>query len=543
MNHPQGDELAAHDELEEALERYDRALLADRKQHGDAHPDVAARYCSIGGLYKATGDNEMAREYFAKALEVEESSGSDGRRTARASYVSNLAAVSRAAGDVDLARDQYCMALEHLRGMIPRSNEDVEAALSKEEASMYGLDGDTSTSGHGHDVSGHDPPPNMLGEGGSLNVAASVLNNLGLLFKSIGRLHAARRCYVRAISLGGVALGAHSPSIALRLRNLGAVLLQLGYRDLAVERLTKAHGSCSLGYGADHPETVMCAEWLHAATESVEGEHVVEAAAGTDLDGTLPDVCEWFCETLRCGVLEPTPEPSAPGEERAVEAIAPATIGLEDAMVPAAENAEVENAAVSHRGGLGKAPYGSEPGTSVASYQRFNPVEPPPGEDMLSPYAAPVTSRDLKRVGNAETSPVWRAVALEHEAIVSGKSSMPRGQDYISAYLRQAPGYANLITPFQEMPSDLMMPYASFRGYGAPLKSGVGRQGKGEPRRHQLPKRSLDGTRGSGSGAGAVPRRAIKVSEEEETTPARGRVGGRAGESHSGGKNKYAYPD
>ena len=125
MNHHQGDELAAHDELEEALERYDRALLADRKQHGDAHPDVAARYCSIGGLYKATGDNEMAREYFAKALEVEESSGSDGRRTARASYVSNLAAVSRAAGDVDLARDQYCMALEHLRGMIPRSNEDV----------------------------------------------------------------------------------------------------------------------------------------------------------------------------------------------------------------------------------------------------------------------------------------------------------------------------------------------------------------------------------------------------------------------------------
>ena len=62
MNHPQGDQLAAHDELEEALERYDRALLADRKQHGDAHPAVAARYCSIGRLSQATGDNEMARE-------------------------------------------------------------------------------------------------------------------------------------------------------------------------------------------------------------------------------------------------------------------------------------------------------------------------------------------------------------------------------------------------------------------------------------------------------------------------------------------------
>ena len=73
----------------------------------------------------------MAREYFAKALEVEESTGTDGRRTARASYMSNLAAVSRAAGDVDLARDQYCTALDHLRGMIPDSNEAVETALSR----------------------------------------------------------------------------------------------------------------------------------------------------------------------------------------------------------------------------------------------------------------------------------------------------------------------------------------------------------------------------------------------------------------------------
>ena len=109
-----------------------------------------------------------------------------------------------------------------------------------------------------------------MGEGGVLNVAASILNNLGLLLKSIGRLHAARRCYVRAISLGAVALGAHSPAIALRVRNLGAVLLQLGYVDLAVERLTRAHGACVLGHGADHPETIMCAEWLQAATETVD---------------------------------------------------------------------------------------------------------------------------------------------------------------------------------------------------------------------------------------------------------------------------------
>lgn len=498
----------------------------------------------------------MAREYFAKALEVEESTGTDGRRTARASYMSNLAAVSRAAGDVDLARDQYCTALDHLRGMIPDSNEAVETALSREEASLFRVSGDTSTSGYGIGGEGvAAPSPKLLGEGGVLNVAASILNNLGLLLKSIGRLHAARRCYVRAISLGAVALGAHSPAIALRVRNLGAVLLQLGYVDLAVERLTRAHGACVLGHGADHPETIMCAEWLQAATETADLDAHAHAHArvGSDADETLPEAAEWFCERLRCGVLEPTPEPSLPGEERAIEAIDPAPIGLEDAMVPAAEHAtrNAEAAGVGHpHAGTGKTfGVGTAGGLDASmkaieeSRTRFNPVEPPPGEDMLSPYAAPVTSRELKRVGNAETSPVWRAVALEHEAIVSGKSSMPRGQDYISAYLRQAPGYANLITPFQEMPSDLLMPYASFRGYGAPLKSGAARQGKGEPRRHQLPKRTLDEQRTTSAGTAPRPR-AIEVREEEETTPVdKVGLGGRAGESRSGGRNMYAYPD
>ena len=71
----------------------------------------------------------------------------------------------------------------------------------------------------------------------------------------------------------------------------------------------------------------------------------------------MPEAAEWFCERLRCGVLEPTPEPSLPGEERAIEAIDPAPIGLEDAMVPAAEHAtgDAEAAGVGHsHAGTGK---------------------------------------------------------------------------------------------------------------------------------------------------------------------------------------------
>jgi hypothetical protein len=45
---------------------------------------------------------------------------------------------------------------------------------------------------------------------------------------------------------------------------------------------------------------------------------------------------------------------------------------------------------------------------------------------------------------------------------------MPAGRDYIAAYLEQAPGYANLITPFAQMPTELLMPYSAYKGYGVP---------------------------------------------------------------------------
>ena len=86
------------------------------------------------------------------------------------------------------------------------------------------------------------------------------------------------------------------------------------------------------------------------------------------------------------------------------------------------------------------------------------------GEDMLTPYARPAATV----VGGSEASPVWRSVARERADIAGGGGAMPRGQDYIAAYLKQAPGYANLITPFQEMPGELLMPYSAYKGYGVP---------------------------------------------------------------------------
>ena len=64
----QGDAFASQGLLEEALFKYDEALRADQDFHhrNPNHPHVAMRYCSIGALYRASGDDDAALEYFAK---------------------------------------------------------------------------------------------------------------------------------------------------------------------------------------------------------------------------------------------------------------------------------------------------------------------------------------------------------------------------------------------------------------------------------------------------------------------------------------------
>ena len=148
----------------------------------------------------------------------------------------------------------------------------------------------------------------MLGPSGFLNTAASVLNNLGLLYKSLGEPKSARRCYLRAISLAVIAVGEFDPANAARHRNLGAALLDMGHTELALERFERAAGMCALGYGHDHPETTRADEWVAFAKAEKEAGGSVRperdaARPPKRPPHVLPSVAEWFLNELRCGVL------------------------------------------------------------------------------------------------------------------------------------------------------------------------------------------------------------------------------------------------
>ena len=510
----EGDGLAAEGLLEEALYKYDEALRADESLYraNPSHPHIAMRYCSIGALYRADGDDDSALEYFAKAARVEEASEGSVRRTALASYLSNLGGVFRSKGDVDGANDAYCRALDHLRKAMPPLDE-VERVVAAEESEAFEREADAfdrdavgAGTGHANLTTSVDDMESMLGPSGFLNTAASVLNNLGLLYKSLGEPASARRCYLRAISLAVIAVGEFDPANAARHRNLGAALLDMGHIELALERFERAAGMCALGYGHDHPETTRADEWVAFAKAKKENQNAggrarkEDAAAdetrGNRLPHVLPSVVEWFLEELRCGVLEPAPDPGLPEEEEALRreekenaaALKRKFVGA----TPEGDDGTVtpipmpESVAVGGMRGLvetgdtpaametpsGEARSSEKVGVAAIALAKgaarrarlFVPLEPERGEDMLAPYARP----RVKVVGGDDSSPMWKAVSEERSAVASGAGAMPAGRDYIAAYLEQAPGYANLITPFAEMPTELLMPYSAYKGYGVP---------------------------------------------------------------------------
>lgn len=465
----EGDILASAGRLEEALSKYEEALRADELVNKH-HPDVASRYCAIGALYRTVGDNDAATEYFTRAVQVEEASEHYERRVGLAVYLSNLAGVLRAAGRLSSANDHYCRALDHLRAVIPP---DAARVAAREDRRMFDDDASDGTLDPSPDARSPssfqitNEPAKLLGRGGVLDVAGSALNNLGLLMKSAGELHCARRLYLRSISLAVVATGEHDPVIAIRTRNLGAALLGLGYARAAEKKLEYARRACSLGFGTDHPETEATNTWLAAAKEGVgAGDHAQEFARAA----ALPEVAEWFIRELDCGVLEPQPEPLLEGEPE-ISASAPAG---DEGVSPMPLPPEVvvgrdANAGEATDDDDKRAPALASTPARQNPARLFAPLEPAEGEDLLTPYAKPATAV----VGGSDASPVWREVAAERADIVSTGEAMPKGKDYIAAYLKQAPGYANLITPFSEMPCELLMPYQAYKGYGVPRSSGA----------------------------------------------------------------------
>jgi|TARA_B100001142_G_C14311771_1_gene646899 hypothetical protein len=419
-------------------------------QHGEAHPDVAARYASVGALYCTADDPSTANEYLAEAIRVEESTRTAFSRISLARFLNGLATCRIALGDPFGARAVYTRALEHLRRVLPN---DVAAAVAREEEVVnrtFFCD-ELAEGVVLEEYATHTNMVAILGEGGTLNTVADVLNNLGLLMKSNNAVTAATRLCARAVSLGTVALGRSSPANALRLRNLGAVLVARGKVHEAVQRFTAAYNDCLLWYGEEHPETNACLEWLKWAKGNQVGGHE-ESDDKPEGVMALPEVAEWFLSLLFCGAFDSPPM---------IEAAAVAGIDAVDL-----DNWHSRETSVTTPNEFA-VPLSPNLSRVIPIFRveegPLHPLDPRDGEDLLGPYQSYKTTVP----GGEAGALVWSSIAAEISEIADSGSAFPRGKNYITDFLRQAPDCGDLVKGYAHMPRSLLLPYSAFSGYGS----------------------------------------------------------------------------
>ena len=62
---------------------------------------------------------------------------------------------------------------------------------------------------------------------------------------------------------------------------------------------------------------------------------------------------------------------------------------------------------------------------------------------------------------------MWSSIAAEISEIADSGSAFPRGKNYITDFLRQAPDCGDLVKGYAHMPRSLLLPYSAFSGYGS----------------------------------------------------------------------------
>jgi tetratricopeptide (TPR) repeat protein len=99
-----------------------------------------------------------------------------------------------------------------------------------------------TATGHAHDL------------GLTLEAAGRLLNQVGLYLGVRAEFGEARKAFERALRIGEAAYGPDHPKVAIRVNNLGGVLLDLGDLAGAKTHYERAMAIDEAAYGPDHPE-------------------------------------------------------------------------------------------------------------------------------------------------------------------------------------------------------------------------------------------------------------------------------------------------
>ncbi|MDQ1354223.1 MAG: hypothetical protein QG657_4532 [Acidobacteriota bacterium] len=198
-----------------AKEYYEKALAIDEKVYGKEHLDVATGLNNVGEAWRALGDPKKAISYVEQALAIWKKAYGE-QHPQVATGLNNLGSAYKALGYPKKAISY------------------VEQALAIDEE-VYGKE-----------------HPNV----------ARDLNNLGSAYDALGDHRKAILYVEQALAIDEKVLDKEHPNVARDLNNLGAAYYQLGRKDKARPYFQNAYAIKLKFFGKDHPSSKTTKEWL-----------------------------------------------------------------------------------------------------------------------------------------------------------------------------------------------------------------------------------------------------------------------------------------
>lgn len=213
-----GNVFRAKGELQLARENYTQALAVRERLLPNSR-EVAASLNNLGVIAGMSGDLPLAEDYFHRSLVIREQLAPGSLEVTDS--LNNLAIVARARGDLSAARDHHTRALAIRERLLPNS---VLLATSLDNLGLVALDQGDLQAAHSY----HSRALAIFERlaPGSPDVAASY-NNLGLVARARGDLQAAKQYHSRDLAITQK-LAPDSLDLAMSLNNMGLVSQDLG---------------------------------------------------------------------------------------------------------------------------------------------------------------------------------------------------------------------------------------------------------------------------------------------------------------------------
>lgn len=248
-----GSLLSEMGEYEKALEYLQKNLAIRQKVSGEAHPDVARTYKTIGCAYRAKGEYDKALEYGKRSLAI--------RQKVSGEEHPDVAASLNMIGVVFCEKGEHTKVLEHLdKALAIRlkvyGEEHPRVADSYSNIGVFFLEQGEYEKALEYGEKSLNIRLKIFGEEHP-DIACSY-ENIGEVYRDRGEYEKALEYHQKALAIFLKAYGEEHYGVACSYLNIGVLCYRRGEYRKALEYLQKSFAIRQKVFGEEHPEVAKC---------------------------------------------------------------------------------------------------------------------------------------------------------------------------------------------------------------------------------------------------------------------------------------------